>query len=203
MTPQSHGSAFVKALCKATWNNRVCLFKPLRTACCVPSVRSVPAFTALTSTGHESFLSTWRHPRTWPKTTKYTEPEAWPWLLRVCRVITPFPSCTEASPPLSFCSPMPLGCRLGKVSRCDWNTEPHSEEKATGQRGAKDLHCVHIFTVCQNLQPYPTQSRFRTENSSTFNRTVRCLQSRLVFRGKPDLNERQVIPWIRPHKKSW
>lgn len=141
------------------------------------SVRSVPAFTALKSTGHESFLSTWQRPRTWPKNrnrrlTKYR-----------ARGITvtswdmqghcPFPSCPR--PPL-FSS-----CRLGKVSRCDWNTEPHSEERATGQRGAKDLHRVHIFTVCGDLQPYPTQSRFRTEGSSTFNRTVSCLQSRLVF----------------------
>lgn len=119
------------------------------------SVRSVPAFTAPKSTGHESFLSTWQRPRTWLKTTKYR-----------ARGITvtswgmqghcPFPS--SPSPPLfsshlSLGSPMSLGCRLRKVSRCDWNTEPHSEEKATGQRGAKDLHQVHIFTVCRDLQP--------------------------------------------------
>lgn len=165
------------------------------------SVWSVPAFIALKSTGHESFLSTWQRPRTWPKTTtsgaQSTEPEALPWLLGVCRVTAPFQA-VQGCPPLSsshlsLSSPMSQGCRLGKVSRCGWNTEPHSEKKATGQRGAKDLHHVHIFTVCQDLQPYPTQSRFRTEDSSTFNWTVSCLQSRLVFL-EGDLNEQQAIP---------
>ncbi len=108
----------------------------------------------------------------------------------------PFPSCPR--PPLfpshlSLSSPMSQGCRLGKVSRCGRNTEPHSEEKATGQRGLKDLHRVHIFTVCRDLQPYPTQSRFRTEDSSAFHWTVSCLQRRLVFL-EGDLNEQQAIP---------
>lgn len=36
-----------------------------------------------------------------------------------------------------------------------------------------------LYVVIYSL--YPTQSSFRSEDSSTFNRTVSCLQSRLVF----------------------
>lgn len=96
---------------------------------------------------------------------------------------------------LSLSSPISQG--LGKVSRCDRNTELHSEEEATGQRGAKDLHRVHIFTVgIYDLTP--TQSRFRTDDSSTFNRTVSCLHSRLVFseRHQTWMSRRQ-FPWMR------
>lgn len=82
----------------------------------------------------------------------------------------PFPPVIPAS-----AQPMSEGCRLGEVSRCDWNTEPHSEEEATGQRGAKDLHQVHIFTVRRDLLPRPTQSRFRAVDSPALNRTVCCL----------------------------
>lgn len=156
MTAQSHGKAFVKA----TWDYRVCLLKPLQTACCVafcPKCASVDC-----SEIHQPWLFPKHVTATLHMTLKpqRTEPEAWPWRLGVCGVITPFPSSSKASPVLCLCSPMSLGCRLGKMSRCGWNTEPHSGEKATGQRGVNDLHHVHIFSICWDLQPYPTQSRF-------------------------------------------
>ena len=70
---------------------------------CGVSVRSVPALTALKSTGHDSFLSTWKRPshmteKTTTSGLHSTEPESVPWLLGVCRVIAPFPSCPR--PPL-------------------------------------------------------------------------------------------------------
>lgn len=188
VTPQSHGSAFVEALCKATWDYIVCLFKPLQTACSV-------AFCSKCASIHCSEIDrSWIFPKHVTTPSHMTENHNQRFTKHRARGITmtswgmqghcPFPSCPKPalfSSHLSLISSMSLGCRLGEVSRCDGNTEPHSEEKATGQGGVKDLHRVHIFTVCSDLQPYPTQSRFRTEDFSTFNRTVRCLQSRQVF----------------------
>lgn len=65
-------------------------------------------------------------------------------------------------------SPYPTS--LARRSRCDWNTEPHSEEKVKGRRGA-DSRRVFIFTVCGDLQPHCSAS----------NVTVTCLQSSLAF----------------------
>lgn len=72
------------------------------------SDRSVPAFTAPKSTGHESFLSTWQRPRTWLKTTKYRA-RGITMTSRDMQGHCPFPS--SPSPPL-FSSHLSLGSNI-------------------------------------------------------------------------------------------
>lgn len=141
--------------CKATWEVIVCLPTTLQTARCV-------AFAFKCASIHCSEIGwSWIFPKhvTTPShmTTTTTggsqriEPEAWPWLFGVCRVRCPFHAIWGSSSLSS--QTFAEGRRLGKVSRCDWNTEPHSQHEATGQSGVKDLHCVYTFTVCRDLQP--------------------------------------------------
>lgn len=86
----------------------------------------------------------------------------------------------------SLCSPaVSLGCRLWRVSRCDWNTEPHSETKATGQKEERRIYTMFISLLYVRIYSL-TPSWFRNWVSSPVNRTVKCLQSRMVFfRRKP------------------
>lgn len=70
-----------------------------------------------------------------------------------------------SSSDLRLNSPTSHGWRLGKVSRCDWNTEPHSEgggHRATRSQGftaCQHLHCMEIYCL------HPMQSRFTIEDS--------------------------------------
>lgn len=164
------------------------------------SVRSVPAFTTPKSTGHESFLSTWQRPRTWPKTTtsssQNTEPEALPWLLGICKVIAPFRAVRGLPLFLISASAHPCPRAEGWERWAGVTGTPSSIQRGQPQ-GKEERKIYTMSTFVQYVKIYnPTESKadLLQEVSSNFNRTVRCLQSRQVF---------LEVSWISPCRNLW
>lgn len=154
MTAQSHGKAFVKA----TWDYRVCLLKPLQTACCVAFCSKCASVAC--SEIHQPWIFPKHVTANLHMTLKpqSTEPEAWPWRLGVCRVITPFPSCSKASPLLSLCSPMSLGKDSGKDEqvwlehRAPFQGEGHGAKRSEWFRPCPHFYCMLRFTALPNAK---------------------------------------------------
>lgn len=120
------------------------------------SVRSVSTFSALKYTGHESFLSTWRHSRTWPKTTTSSSEHR-------ARGITMtslgmqghchFPGCPRL-PPFSLISASACPCpRAEGLERWAGVTETQSPVD-TRPRGKEEQMIYTMFTTLLYVETY-------------------------------------------------
>lgn len=194
----------MKALCKATWDYTLCLFKPLQTACCA-------AFCSKCASIHCAEIhQSWIFPKHVTTPSHMTENHN----QRAHRIQSQrhyhdslgyagsLPSLSPLIPASAHLCPRAAGWE--RWAGVTGTPSPIQRKKPRGKEERKiytmstSLLYVEIYNLAQ------TQSRFRTEDSPTFNRTVSLSTKQPgIFTGKSDVNEQKVIPWITPCRNLW